>query len=220
MKQKLTQFVYLAIGGMTMKTSISLREAWNNHYRKDFFRLLVLFIVTSIASYFIFRSFVTSDQIDEILTQIGDMFESRGLTFDTSAFDTMIALFVNNTRVALLAFLLGMIPLFIPYVFVVVNAAIIGLVAMIVDFAGESVMKVIALGILPHGITEISAILLGAAMGLSLNRHIWHRMRGKETDVTLKALFFVGVKMFLFIVVPLLAISAVIEAYVTPLLLQ
>ncbi|MDX5323539.1 MAG: hypothetical protein LPJ96_08005, partial [Exiguobacterium sp.] len=86
-----------------MKTSLSLREAWSNYYRKDFFRLLVIFIVTSIASYFIFRSFVTSEQIEEILTQIGDMFESRGLTFDTSAFDTMIALFVNNTRVALLA---------------------------------------------------------------------------------------------------------------------
>ncbi len=220
MKQKLTQFVYLAIGGMTMKTSISLREAWNNHYRKDFFRLLVLFIVTSIASYFIFRSFVTSDQIDEILIQIGDMFESRGLTFDTSPFDTMVALFVNNTRVALLAFVLGMIPLFIPYAFVVINAAIIGLVAMIVAFAGESVLRVLALGILPHGITEISAILLGAAMGLSLNRHIWQKMQGKETDVTLKALFFVGLKMFLVVVVPLLAISAVIEAYVTPLLLQ
>ncbi len=220
MKQKLTQFVYLAIGGMTMKTSISLREAWNNHYRKDFFRLLVLFVVTSIASYFIFRSFVTSDQIDEILTQIGDMFESRGLTFDTSPFDTMVALFVNNTRVALLAFVLGMIPLFIPYAFVVINAAIIGLVAMIVAFAGESVLRVLALGILPHGITEISAILLGAAMGLSLNRHIWQKMQGKETDVTLKALFFVGLKMFLVVVVPLLAISAVIEAYVTPLLLQ
>ncbi|MCT4794362.1 stage II sporulation protein M [Exiguobacterium alkaliphilum] len=203
-----------------MKTSISLREAWNNHYRKDFFRLLVLFIVTSIASYFIFRSFVTSDQIDEILIQIGDMFESRGLTFDTSPFDTMVALFVNNTRVALLAFVLGMIPLFIPYAFVVINAAIIGLVAMIVAFAGESVLRVLALGILPHGITEISAILLGAAMGLSLNRHIWQKMQGKETDVTLKALFFVGLKMFLVVVVPLLAISAVIEAYVTPLLLQ
>ncbi|WP_445002220.1 stage II sporulation protein M [Exiguobacterium alkaliphilum] len=203
-----------------MKTSISLREAWNNHYRKDFFRLLVLFVVTSIASYFIFRSFVTSDQIDEILTQIGDMFESRGLTFDTSPFDTMVALFVNNTRVALLAFVLGMIPLFIPYAFVVINAAIIGLVAMIVAFAGESVLRVLALGILPHGITEISAILLGAAMGLSLNRHIWQKMQGKETDVTLKALFFVGLKMFLVVVVPLLAISAVIEAYVTPLLLQ
>ncbi|MCT4783483.1 MULTISPECIES: stage II sporulation protein M [Exiguobacterium] len=203
-----------------MKPSISLREAWSNYYRKDFLRLLVLFIVTSIASYFIFRSFVTSEQIEDILKQIGDMFESRGLSFDTSAFDTMVALFVNNTRVALLAFLLGMIPLFIPYVFVVINAAIIGLVAMIVDFSGESVIKVITLGILPHGITEISAILLGAAMGLSLNRHIWQKMQGKDTNVTLKALFFIGLKMFLFVVVPLLAISAVIEAYVTPLLLQ
>ncbi|MCC5892121.1 stage II sporulation protein M [Exiguobacterium sp.] len=203
-----------------MKTSLSLREAWSSYYRKDFFRLLVIFIVTSIASYFIFRSFVTSEQVEEILKQIGDMFESRGLTFDTSAFDTMVALFINNTRVTLLAFLFGLVPLFLPYIFVVVNAAIIGLVAMIVDFSGESVVKVIALGILPHGITEISAILLGAAMGLSLNRHIWKKMRGEETDVTFKALFFAGVKTFLLIAVPLLAISAVIEAYVTPLLLQ
>lgn len=203
-----------------MKTTLPLKEAWSNYYRRDFFRLWVIFLVTGIGSYFLFRSFIAPDQIDEILAQLGDTFESRGLTFDSSARETMIALFVNNTRVTLLAFLLGMIPLYIPYVFVVINAAVIGLVAMLVGFAGESVIRVIVLGILPHGLTEISAILLGAAMGLSLNRYIWKKLRGKGTDVTFKALFVAGVKMFLFVAVPLLAISAVIEAYVTPLLLQ
>lgn len=200
-----------------MKTSLSIREAWSNYYRKDFLRLWILFIITGIGSYFLFRLFIAPDQIDEILAQLGDTFESRGLTFDSSAGETMIALFVNNTRVTLFAFLLGIIPLFIPYVFVVINAAVIGLVAMLV---GESVVRVIVLGILPHGITEISAILLGAAMGLSLNRHVWKKLRGKETDVTFKALFLAGMKTFVLIAVPLLAISAVIEAYVTPLLLQ
>ncbi|WP_214756418.1 MULTISPECIES: stage II sporulation protein M [unclassified Exiguobacterium] len=203
-----------------MKTSLSIREAWSNYYRKDFLRLWMLFIITGIGSYFLFRSVIAPNQIDEILAQLGDTFESRGLTFDSSARETMIALFVNNTRVTLFAFLFGLIPLFIPYVFVVINAAVIGLVAMLVGFAGESVIRVIVLGILPHGITEISAILLGAAMGLSLNRHVWKKLRGKETDVTFKALFLAGVKTFVLIAVPLLAISAVIEAYVTPLLLQ
>jgi stage II sporulation protein M len=203
-----------------MKTTLSLKEAWSNYYSRDFFRLWVIFLVTSIGSYFLFRAVIAPEQVDEILAQLGESFESQGLTFDSSARETMIALFVNNTRVTLLAFLLGMIPLFIPYMFVVINAAVIGLVAMLVGFAGESVIRVIVLGILPHGITEISAILLGAAMGLSLNRYIWKKLRGKETDVTFKALFVAGVKTFLVIAVPLLAISAIIEAYVTPLLLQ
>lgn len=203
-----------------MKTTLSLKEAWSNYYSRDFFRLWVIFLVTSIGSYFLFRAVIAPEQVDEILAQLGESFESQGLTFDSSARETMIALFVNNTRVTLLAFLLGMIPLFIPYVFVVINAAVIGLVAMLVGFAGESVIRVIVLGILPHGITEISAILLGAAMGLSLNRYIWKKLRGKETDVTFKALFVAGVKTFLVIAVPLLALSAIIEAYVTPLLLQ
>lgn len=203
-----------------MKTTLSLKEAWSNYYSRDFFRLWVIFLVTSIGSYFLFRAVIAPEQVDEILAQLGESFESQGLTFDSSARETMFALFVNNTRVTLLAFLLGMIPLFIPYMFVVINAAVIGLVAMLVGFAGESVIRVIVLGILPHGITEISAILLGAAMGLSLNRYIWKKLRGKKTDVTFKALFVAGVKTFLVIAVPLLAISAIIEAYVTPLLLQ
>ena len=203
-----------------MKTTLSLKEAWSNYYSRDFFRLWVIFLVTSIGSYFLFRAVIAPEQVDEILAQLGESFESQGLTFDSSARETMIALFVNNTRVTLLAFLLGMIPLFIPYMFVVINAAVIGLVAMLVGFAGESVIRVIVHGIMPHGITEISAILLGAAMGLSLNRYIWKKLRGKETDVTFKALFVAGVKTFLVIAVPLLAISAIIEAYVTPLLLQ
>ncbi|WP_233005201.1 stage II sporulation protein M [Exiguobacterium aurantiacum] len=203
-----------------MKTTLSLKEAWSNYYSRDFFRLWVIFLVTGIGSYFLFRAVIAPEQVDEILAQLGESFESQGLTFDSSARETMFALFVNNTRVTLLAFLLGMIPLFIPYMFVVINAAVIGLVAMLVGFAGESVIRVIVLGILPHGITEISAILLGAAMGLSLNRYIWKKLRGKKTDVTFKALFVAGVKTFLVIAVPLLAISAIIEAYVTPLLLQ
>ncbi len=207
-------------GESFMKTSLSIREAWNDYYRKDFVRLLLVFFVTGVVSYWLFRTFVAAEQVDEILAQLGESFEASGLTFDSSPRDMMIALFVNNTRVTLLAFLLGMIPLFIPYVFVVINAAVIGLVAMLVGFTGESVIKVLVLGILPHGVTEISAILLGAAMGLSLNRHVWKKLRGKETDVTFKALLFAGVKTFLFIAVPLLAVSAVIEAYVTPLLLQ
>lgn len=203
-----------------MRTTLSLKEAWSNYYRRDFFRLWVIFLVTGIGSYFLFRAVIDPEQVDEILAQLGESFEASGLTFDSSPRDTMIALFVNNTRVTLLAFLLGMIPLFIPYVFVVINAAVIGLVSMLVGFTGESVVKVLVLGILPHGVTEISAILLGAALGLSLNRHIWKKLRGKETDVTFKALLLAGFKMFLFIAVPLLAVSAVIEAYVTPLLLQ
>lgn len=203
-----------------MKTSLSIREAWSQYYQKDFMRLFLIFIVTGIGSYFLFRTVITPEQIEEILAQLGEAFELKGLTFDSNARDTMIALFVNNTRVTLFAFLIGMIPLFIPYVIVVMNAALIGLVAMFVGFYGESVLRVIVFGILPHGVTEISAILLGAAMGLSLNRHIWKKLRGKETDVTFKALFVAGVKTFLFIAVPLLAVSAVIEAYVTPLLLQ
>ncbi|EPE63385.1 hypothetical protein L479_00214 [Exiguobacterium sp. S17] len=203
-----------------MKTSLSIREAWNDYYRKDFVRLLLVFFATGVVSYLLFRTFVAAEQVDEILVQLGESFEASGLTFDSSPRDMMIALFVNNTRVTLLAFLLGIIPLFIPYVFVVINAAVIGLVAMLVGFTGESVVKVLVLGILPHGVTEISAILLGAAMGLSLNRHVWKKLRGKETDVTFKALLIAGFKTFLFIAVPLLAVSAVIEAYVTPLLLQ
>lgn len=203
-----------------MRTTLSLKEAWSNYYRQDFFRLWVIFLVTGVGSYFSFRAVIAPEQVDEILAQLGESFEASGLTFDSSPRDMMIALFVNNTRVTLLAFLFGMIPLFIPYVFVVINAAVIGLVAMLVSFTGESVVKVLVLGILPHGVTEISAILLGAAMGLSLNRHIWKKLRGKETDVTFRALLLAGFKTFLFIAVPLLAVSAVIEAYVTPLLLQ
>lgn len=203
-----------------MKTSLSIREAWNEHYRKDFIRLLFIFLVTGFISYFLFRTFISADQVEAIFEEIGQSFEERGLAFDTSARETMIALFLNNTRVTLLAFLLGIIPLFIPHLFVVINAAIIGLVAALVGLMGESVFKTIGFGILPHGITEISAILLGAAMGVSLHRHVWKKIRKKTTTVTFKALFVAGLKTFLFIALPLLAMSAVIEAYVTPLLLQ
>lgn len=203
-----------------MKTTLTIREAWQDYYKRDFFRLLFIFLVTGIGSYLLFRSFVKSEQVDDILHQLGEAFEANGLSFGLSAWETMVVLFFNNVRVTFLAFVLGMIPLFIPYLFVIINAAIIGLVAMLVEFTGESVLEVMVLGILPHGITEISAILLGAAMGLSLNRHLWKKLRGKPTDVSFKALLLTGMKTFLLIALPLLAVSAIIEAYVTPLLLQ
>ncbi|TAJ44879.1 stage II sporulation protein M [Methanofollis fontis] len=137
-----------------------------------------------------------------------------GILDDTPA---MIALkiFLNNLQACLVLFLggatFGILTLFI----LISNGVVIGV------FAGEILDRVglsgLALGLIPHGIFELPALFISAALGLSLARSLLAELSGMG-DAAADAARMGG--LFLRIVVPLLALAAVIEAFITPALLQ
>ncbi|MCK7516598.1 MAG: stage II sporulation protein M [Ignavibacteriales bacterium] len=74
-------------------------------------------------------------------------------------------------------------------------------------------------GVVPHGIFELPALMIGSAVALYMGASIVTPQTGKSMGEVIIELLADWVKIFLGVVVPLLAVAAVIEAYVTPGLL-
>ena len=80
-------------------------------------------------------------------------------------------------------------------------------------------LGVYLVGILPHGVFELTALILACTLGLLICRTGTDRLRRKKEAVPLWPRLQDCLRVFLFAVVPLLALAALVEAYVTPVLL-
>ncbi len=72
-------------------------------------------------------------------------------------------------------------------------------------------------GILPHGIFEIPALLIAGGLGLLLAEELYHELKGRGDAAQMAETL--G-RTFLLIVIPLLAVAAIIESFITPQLLN
>ena len=131
-------------------------------------------------------------------------------------------LFLNNLKACLIAMATGLIPfLFIPVLVLGVNAAVMGAVASMYRMAGMSVVSMYLFGILPHGIFELPAILLSISMGLYLCYCLVKRIcEGRYNRGIVKEALGNMLRTLLTLIIPLLAVAAVIETYVTPILMN
>ena len=131
-------------------------------------------------------------------------------------------LFLNNLKACLIAMATGLIPfLFIPVLVLGVNAAVMGAVASMYRMAGMSVVSMYLFGILPHGIFELPAILLSISMGLYLCYCLVKRIcEGRYNRGIVKKALGNMLRTLLTLIIPLPAVAAVIETYVTPILMN
>jgi len=126
-----------------------------------------------------------------------------------------VKIFLNNLQACLLLFLggatFGLLTLFV----LLSNGVIIGV------FVGEIAERLgplgLAVGLIPHGIFELPALFIAATLGLGLARSLLADLSGTG-DAAAEATRLGG--FFLRVVVPLLAVAAVVEAFITPALLQ
>jgi stage II sporulation protein M len=123
-------------------------------------------------------------------------------------------IFLNNLGSCLLLFLGGVTLGAFTLLILTVNGLLIGAVVEFVRQQQGTIFVVAAL--VPHGIFEIPAFILAGALGLLLGQELvseWYR----EGDAAQAA----GelARPFVRIVVPLLAIAAIVEAFITPAIL-
>ena len=127
----------------------------------------------------------------------------------------LLALFGNNLRACGVSILYGFIPfLYLTALALGTNALILGVFAAYFLNNGASLAVYFA-GILPHGVFELSALLLAFAAGFLLCRRTTQYVR-KNTKGMMKPLLLNLLRMFLMHILPLLAVAAVVEVYVTP----
>jgi stage II sporulation protein M len=85
---------------------------------------------------------------------------------DNSQLWIFIFIFINNFVKSLVVVFLGALAGLFPILFLVMNGLLIGFVVSWATDAGASLYEVIVLGLLPHGVFELTAIVIAAAYGL------------------------------------------------------
>lgn len=125
--------------------------------------------------------------------------------------DMCVKLFANNLEACILLFLggasFGILTIFI----MSLNGIVIGAVMEIVHKDHSALF--VAAAILPHGIFEIPAFIISGALGVLLAQSLiaeWYTGHDTAKDAAAYA------RLFIFYVLPLVAIAACVEAFITP----
>jgi stage II sporulation protein M len=161
---------------------------------------------------------LTPERVDQFKTFIAD-----NLTNLDSLGERLPApvLFYHNARTTLAFLLLGLVSFgTLGLTLFVGNIALVGGVLGAAHLVGYSPLVAFASGILPHGIFELSAIFLATAATLRVAAQLVTPQSDKSLGETLLLSLADWFRVFVGIVLPFLAIAAVIEIYVTPLLIQ
>ena len=126
-------------------------------------------------------------------------------------------LFLNNTRAVAVIFLAGLASFSVLGILLyMVNVSLIGGVYALFELLGVAPLPIFLAGVLPHGIFELPALLLGSAVVLYIGAALVTPQTGKSMGAIIIDLMADWAIIFVGLVVPLLAVAAVIEAYVTP----
>jgi uncharacterized membrane protein SpoIIM required for sporulation len=130
-------------------------------------------------------------------------------------------LFFHNAR-AMIGFLLAGLISFGTFglTLFMVNIALIGGVMGGAHLVGYSPFLLFASGILPHGLFELTAVFLATAAMLRVGALLVTPQPDKSLGEVLLLSLADWTRVFVGLVLPLLAVAAVMEIYLTPLLLE
>jgi stage II sporulation protein M len=123
---------------------------------------------------------------------------------------------LNNIRAVVIAFLLSVISFSVlGMIAYLVNMVLIGGLLGVLNIIGISPLGIFAVGILPHGIFELTAVVLASAALLNLGV----KLVTPDPQHSFGEIFFQSAadwaKIFAGICLPLLVVAAIIEANVT-----
>jgi stage II sporulation protein M len=175
-----------------------------------FFITVATFLLLTIFTTYLFGQ--NPDMVQNLLSQVVEKFQ--GIMVDGQISPTQ--LFLNNLQASVLGILIGLIPfLFLPLIGIFSNAAILGIVFSSYQAASVPLWKLIVVGILPHGIFELTAVFLCYAMGLCICWNLTKKIIGHRKRENLKDLLQNCLRATVLIVLPLLIAAALVETYVT-----
>lgn len=142
----------------------------------------------------------------------------KGFDFvkEMNSLEILLFIFLNNAGKSLLAIILGVF--FAPIVFIIVNGLLLGMVVRVV---GTTIgyLEILAT-LMAHGIFELPAVLIAAGYGWWFGIQVWKKIFGQNPEFEIKEGFTFILKRFLKIVVPILAVAAFIETFISPQLMK
>ncbi len=148
--------------------------------------------------------------------EIGSYLEEMQSFFASMESPTSWGIFINilgnNVEAMLTVVLLGIFAGLFSFTFLLANGFVVGVFLYLYDVQG--LLPVFVMGILPHGIFEIPAMLFSAAIGLRIGATAVKKLFRKKESLTRELAE--GIKFTVLCTIPVLALAAFIEAYATP----
>ncbi|MFC1901558.1 stage II sporulation protein M [Chloroflexota bacterium] len=130
---------------------------------------------------------------------------------------TAVFIFLKNVSSLLFSFIFSPILCLMPVIALVLNGTLLSFVSVIVT--REASLGLLLAGVLPHGILEIPAFIMGEAAALSFGATAIMALLSRERRNQLLPNLKQNSK-YLLLAFGLLVPAAIIETFVTPLLLQ
>ncbi len=127
-----------------------------------------------------------------------------------------VFIFIKNVSAILISFALSPILCLVPVIALTFNGWLLGLVSITV--IQEESLDYLLAGLLPHGIFEIPAFIMGEAVAFSFGTAVILALFKKERRNLLLPNLKQNLR-YLIVALALLLPAAIIETYVTPLLL-
>jgi len=171
---------------------------------------LVAFIISSIAGYVYYAA-----NPSYALNSLGGLEELAKMIQGLSAIEIMLLIFVNNAVKMFLSVLLGFALGLVPLGFILLNGFVLGIFAHY-QTVENGALFVIA-GLTPHGIIEIPMLIISSAVGMKIGYVAFQALRSEPVD--LKAEIIRGIKFYIHWLLPLIFLAAVIETFVTPVVI-
>ncbi|HOW45230.1 MAG TPA: stage II sporulation protein M [Candidatus Aminicenantes bacterium] len=189
---------------------------------RTFFLLFGLFIVAMSISLFFFRQ----DPALALKAVHGlfSRYEERHGLLQIQSLRFFFIIVKNNLLVSFISLLLGLIPFLLLPTLSTLRTGYI-LAALIHSAGGGSILTLFA-GILPHGIIEIPACIYAACLGVQLS---WGGTKNRGRMMTVDSVrkeaansveFSRVLKSYALIVIPSLVLAALVETYLTPLIIS
>ncbi len=165
--------------------------------RKYVYNIALIFVIAGLIGFAFPENF---SFLDEVIRGIIEKMQGKG------TFEIIIAIFMNNSFSALIGlffgFALGVVP--------VVNALTNGLV---IGYVLQRTYEIVGFSefwrLLPHGVFELPAIFIALGMGVKLGGFVFVKNGARIKE--LNKGFRKSLLAYLFVVIPLLVIAAVIE---------
>lgn len=157
-----------------------------------------------------------TERVDEIFSQFQESPVLAGLGENFSP----TYIFGHNVRAVFIILLAGLVSFSVLGIFVyLINLGVVGVVLAAFDFMGYSPLNLAIAGLLPHGIFEIPALIIASAAVMRIGAVLVTPQSGRSLGGVMLDVLADWFKVTLGIVLPLLAIAAVVEAYLTPVIL-
>lgn len=174
-------------------------KSWN--YIKESKKFIWIIVIIFFASVMLGFIFQPSEIVELILNYIEEVLAK---TEGMSSLDMILFIFFNNLKVGFLGLIYGFALGVFPVLSIFINGYVVGYVSYYsVSSSGLGSL----LSLLPHGIFELPAIFISFGMGLKFGTFLFKEDRIKSFE----SFFINSLRVFVFVVLPLLIIAAVIE---------